>query len=115
MMINTEVKRLKVTAEIKSEINQTYKAVNTLVHAVKDEADFGIYNKRESLAYIGHAISSLQALKKLVKGSTDISVDKRTVYEKTLSEKARLQSALMEAEAATEQLSLQLKMLDNRI
>ena len=55
------------------------------------------------------------ALKKLVKGSTDISVDKRTVYEKTLSKKARLQSALMEAEAATEQLSLQLKMLDNRI
>lgn len=113
-MINTEVKKLKVTAEIKSELNQTYKVVNTLIHAVKDEADFGIYNKRESLAYIGHAISSLQALKKLVKCSTDISVDKRTVYEKTLSEKARLQSALLQAEAATEQLKLQLQMLNHQ-
>lgn len=112
-MENNQVKRLKVTAQIKNEIRVSLKAVNTIVHAVKEEADFGNYTKKESLAYIGHAISALQELKKHVKDSTDITVDKSTVYEQTLSEKARLQTALMQAEAATEQLKLQLQMINN--
>lgn len=111
-MLNTKVKRLKITSQVRDELVNVYKNISFLNNSLKQDADFGIYSKKEYSAYISNAITLLQNLKKTVKTSTDISVDKSEIFNKTLSEKARLTSALEQAEAATEQLRLQLKMLD---
>lgn len=111
-MLNTKVKRLKITSQVRDELVNVYKNISFLNNSLKQDADFGTYSKKEYSAYISNAITLLQNLKKTVKTSTDISVDKSEIFNKTLSEKARLTSALEQAEAATEQLRQQLKMLD---
>ena len=111
-MLNTKVKRLKITSQVRDELVNVYKNISLLNNSLKQDADFGTFSKKEYSAYISNAITLLQNLKKTVKTSTDISVDKSEIFNKTLSEKARLTSALEQAEAATEQLRQQLKMLD---
>ena len=111
-MLNTKVKRLKITSQVRDELVNVYKNISFLNNSLKQDADFGTFSKKEYSAYISNAITLLQNLKKTVKTSTDISVDKSEIFNKTLSEKARLTSALEQAEAATEQLRQQLKMLD---
>ena len=111
-MLNTKVKRLKITSQVRDELVNVYKNISFLNNSLKQDADFGTFSKKEYSAYISNAITLLQNLKKTVKTSTDISVDKSEIFNKTLSEKARLKSALEQAEAATEQLRQQLKMLD---
>lgn len=111
-MLNTKVKRLKITSQVRDELVNVYKNISFLNNSLKQDADFGTYSKKEYSAYISNAITLLQNLKKTVKTLTDISVDKSEIFNKTLSEKARLTSALEQAEAATEQLRQQLKMLD---
>ncbi|MDY6246488.1 MAG: hypothetical protein SPL83_04510 [Succinivibrio sp.] len=111
-MLNTKVKRLKITSQVRDELVNVYKNISFLNNSLKQDADFGTYSKKEYSAYISNTITLLQNLKKTVKTSTDISVDKSEIFNKTLSEKARLTSALEQAEAATEQLRQQLKMLD---
>ena len=113
-MLNTKVKRLKITSQVRDELVNVYKNISFFNNSLKQDADFGPFSKKEYSAYISNVITLLQNLKKTVKTSTDISVDKSEIFNKTLSEKARLTSALEQAEAATEQLRQQLKMLDTK-
>ena len=56
-MLNTKVKRLKITSQVRDELVNVYKNISFLNNSLKQDADLGTLSKQEYTAYISNAIT----------------------------------------------------------